>query len=169
MDTDLSVEEIQDTIQAIAADRQDISNRYEALLQDQTRHDRDVYAAARASAQRDRAGWEETVRRAFHRQYLEPLNTLAYQASILPERPKKADLDPLRNAAPECLRMLREPPQSDGTRLITQQNAEIQRLRALVLAAGRQLHAAAAVGEVMSCRCVGCELIRNMDAEVVEP
>ena len=157
------IEALRADISAIAADRQDISNRYENLLQEQVVHDREVYAAARANAQRDRGGWEATVRRAFHRQYLEPLNVLAYQASILPERPKKADLDPLRNAAPECLRMLREPPQDADTRLATQMNAEIQRLRGLVVAAGRQLHSAAGLGEVMSCRCAGCELIRDMD------
>lgn len=146
-----------------AVERNHLQAQIDRMIREENDASRASRTALRREAEQTRSDWEKAVRRAFHGQYLEPLNTLAYQASILPERPKKADLDPLRSAAPECLRMLREPPQNADTRLLTQQNAEIQRLRGLILDAGRREHAEGAPKTGTYCKCHGCELIRNMD------
>jgi hypothetical protein len=152
-----------------------LENQVARMRAEENEHRRAVRTSLRRATEDDRADWEKWVRKAFHDGYLEPLRILAYQASILPERPKKADLEQLRAAAPECLRMLKEPPNCRELRLIARQNDEIQRLRKLIVATGRQLHAAHAgedttkCGCERTCACDGCELIRAMDdVEIAE-
>lgn len=126
------------------------------LLQEQVRHDRDVYAAAR------RAAWDEVlfntnlyVKGGAYRE----LYDLSWQLGHIPDKPKPADLMFLSHAAQEVTKALDSiDVEAPGTQL-----GELRRLRDAVNAAGRRLHAEMVVpDETDHCRCAGCELIREV-------
>jgi light-regulated signal transduction histidine kinase (bacteriophytochrome) len=151
-------------------------NNHSSLLQDQVKHDRSVYAAARRSAQGDVTARAGLYLQAILRQSARPINEVVHRASELPANGKAPiqQVRDLKAAADNAKWLLSgmvgdrqnfEDAQRDPEiRLVEKLNAEIRRLREVVLAEGRRLHAGH--GHRASgprCECTGCELIRAMD------
>ncbi|HEY6116118.1 MAG TPA: hypothetical protein VI172_09190 [Candidatus Dormibacteraeota bacterium] len=151
-------------------------NNYSNLLQDQIKHDRSVYAAARRSAQGDvtaRAGLYLNV---ILRNSARPINEVVHRASELPTD-GKAPLQQVRDlkAAADNAKWLLSGMVGDrqglesaakdpGVQLVEKLNGEIRRLREVVMAEGRRLHAGHGHRQTgPRCECTGCELIRAID------
>ena len=159
--------------QALAESRRH-ENAYSSLLQDQVKHDRAVYAAAsrQAKAAVDARGGmylEAIVRRSAL-----PLTGLIFRISELSERPGPKVVEELKSAAQSVKwqldgvvtrGVLDEVARTDeGVKLVDAQSAEITRLREVVMAEGRRLHAGHGHRQTgQRCECTGCELIRAMD------
>lgn len=149
-------------------------NAYSSLLQDQVKHDRSVYSAASRQAKETvdaRGGMhlEAIVRRS-----AQALTGLIYRVSELPERPGPKVVEELKNAAQSAKwqldgvvtrEVLDEVARTDeGVKLVDAQSAEIKRLREVISAEGRRLHAGHSHRQAgIRCECTGCELIRAMD------
>lgn len=133
---------------------------YMRLLTEQTRHDRDVYAAARRDA------WDHVL---FNTQLyvvgdaIQELRGLAYQLEHLPtDRLRPQDVNFVRTAAHD-LRLKVEAFQAEKP---SRPLAEVRRLREALYTAGRRLHAEQGTNTGRRCGCAGCELTR--DAELHE-
>ncbi|MET9909766.1 hypothetical protein ABZZ74_23675 [Streptomyces sp. NPDC006476] len=151
-------------------------NNYSNLLQDQVKHDRSVYAAARRSAQGDVTARAGLYLQVILRKSARPINEVVHRASELPADGKAPiqQVRDLKAAADNAKWLLSgmvgdrqtiEDAQGDPEiRLVEKLNDEIRRLREVVLVEGRRLHAGH--GHRTSgprCECTGCELIRAMD------
>lgn len=151
-------------------------NNYSSLLQDQVKHDRSVYAAARRSAQGDLAARAGLYLQAILRDAARPINEAVHRAAELPEDGKASaqqvrDLEAAADRAKWLLsgmvgdrQTLADAAKDPGVQLTEKLNAEIRRLREVIQAEGRRLHAGH--GHRTSgprCECTGCELIRAMD------
>lgn len=149
-------------------------NAYSSLLQDQVKHDRAVYAAAR----REAAEWQSALAglylNAAVRKAAVPVTGLIYRISQLTDRPGPKVIEELKGAARQAQWMLdgvvrdkalaeiadRDP----DVKLAEAQSAEIKRLREVIQAEGRRLHAGHGHRQTgPRCECTGCELIRAMD------
>jgi hypothetical protein len=154
---DDSAEHWRDLYQAM--DREASKARTEAsrLLQQQVRHDRDVYAAAKRDA------WDEVLRNAnlhVKSQAARELRHLVFNLTRLPEKPRPVDIEFIRTAARDVTTVLNGiDVEAPGTEL-----AELHRLRNALTAAGQQLHKVLVPDETGHCRCRGCELIRQVYA-----
>lgn len=151
-------------------------NNHSILLQDQIKHDRSVYAAARRSAQGDVTARAGLYLQVILRQSARPINEVVHRASELPAD-GKAPIQQVRDlkAAADNAKWLlsgmvgdrqnfEDARRDPEIQLVEKLNAEIRRLREVVLAEGRRLHAGH--GHRASgprCECTGCELIRAMD------
>jgi hypothetical protein len=151
-------------------------NAHTSLLQDRVKHDRSVYAAARRSAQEDVTARAGLYLQAILRQSAHPINAVVHRAAELPADGKATvqQVRELKAAADSAKWLLSgmvgdrknfEDAQRDPEiQLVEKLNAEIRRLREVVLAEGRRLHAGH--GHRASgprCECIGCELIRALD------
>ncbi|MFJ4974153.1 hypothetical protein ACIP6X_02180 [Streptomyces coeruleorubidus] len=163
-------------VDRLAAESRRHENNHSSLLQDQVKHDRSVYAAARRSAHEDVTARSGLYLQAILRQSAQPINAVVHRASELPADGKAPiqQVRDLRAAADNAKWLLSgmvgdrknfEDAQRDPEiQLVEKLNAEIRRLREVVLAEGRRLHAGhghRATGP--RCECTGCELIRAMD------
>lgn len=151
-------------------------NNYSSLLQDQVKHDRSVYAAARRSAQGDVTARAGLYLQAILRNSARPINEVVHRASELPQD-GKAPLQQVRDlkAAADNAKWLlsgmvgdrqslADAAKDPGVQLVEKLNGEIRRLREVVMAEGRRLHAGHGHRTTgPRCECVGCELIRAMD------
>lgn len=161
--------------QALAESRRH-ENAYTSLLQDQVEHDRSVYAAARRSAQGDVTARAGLYLQAILRDAARPINAVVHRASELPADGKAPiqQVRDLKAAADDAKWLLsgmvgdrqnfEDAQRAPEIQLVEKLNDEIRRLREVVLAEGRRLHAGH--GHRASgprCECTGCELIRAMD------
>ncbi|WP_020135116.1 hypothetical protein [Streptomyces sp. 351MFTsu5.1] len=160
-------------------------NNHSSLLQDQVKHDRSVYAAARASAQGDITARAGLYLQVILRNSARPINEVVHRASELPVdgRAPIQQVRDLKAAADNAKwllsgmvgdrQSLEDAAKNPGVQLVEKLNGEIRRLREVVLAEGRRLHAGHGHRQVGSrCECTGCELIRAMDdvpAEQADP
>ncbi|MET7923145.1 hypothetical protein ABZT43_03950 [Streptomyces sp. NPDC005349] len=149
-------------------------NTYSSLLQDQVKHDRAVYTAARREATEQQMARGGLHLGAIVRRSATPITGLIYRISQLSDRPGPKVIEELRSAARTAEwvldgvvadRVLAEVAERDPQVKLTEaQYAEIQRLREFITAAGQQLHAASDGPKISHrCECPGCELIRAMD------
>lgn len=152
-------------------------NNYSSLLQDQVKHDRSVYAAARREAAEDRRAWAGMYLGHLIRESASAINGVIHRAAELPDgRIPLEQARELKAAAERAKWMMsglvghRQSQFDDARRqnpqisLVEKRHAEILRLREFITTAGQQLHAAS--GGLKSrgrCECAGCELIRAMD------
>lgn len=149
---------------------------YSSLLQDRVQHDRSVYTAARSSAQGDAVARAGLYLQAILRQSAHPINEVVHRASELPEDGKASvqqvrDLKAAADQAKWLLsgmvgdrQSLKDAAKAPGVQLVEKLNAEIRRLREVVMAEGRRLHAGHGHRQTgIRCECTGCELIRAMD------
>ncbi|MFJ4768512.1 hypothetical protein ACIP88_05250 [Streptomyces uncialis] len=163
------------------AERRKHENRYTSLLLDMSRHDRAVRTTARRVAQDDNRARAGIYLGAILRQFAGPINATVTRASELPED-GKASVRQVRELKAEADRakwMLmgmvgdkqsREDAARDPeVQLMEKQAAEIRRLRELVVAQGRAVHAQSPERRVQRCACQGCELIRAMDDVPLAP
>lgn len=141
-----------------------VQRMYERAVSGRWQWERDVRTAARAAAEGDRLAWAEHSRAHLLDRMTPWLREITYRIEQLPDRPKQADLDALRQVAgtvTHALATYRADLAEKPDPVLTQRN-EVQRLRAYILARGRALHASApSTGE--RCACQGCDLIRGMD------
>lgn len=151
-------------------------NALSSLLQDQVKHDRAVYAAARHSARGDAVARAGLYLEAILRQSARPINEVVHRASELPTD-GKAPLQQVRDlkAAADNAKWLlsgmvgdrqslADAAKDPGVQLVEKLNGEIRRLREVVMAEGRRLHAGHGYRQTgPRCECTGCELIRAMD------
>lgn len=151
-------------------------NNYSSLLQDQVKHDRSVYTAARRSAQGDVTARVGLYLQAILRQSARPINEVVHRASELPTDGKAPaqQVRGLKEAADRAKwllsgmvgdrQSLADAAKDPGVQLVEKLNSEIKRLREVVMAEGRRLHAGHGHRQTGSlCECTGCELIRAMD------
>lgn len=149
-------------------------NASSSLLQDQVKHDRAVYAAARREAVEQQMARGGLYLGAIVRRSATPITGLLYRISQLPDRPGPKVIDELRQAARHAQwtldgvvtdKVLDQVAQRDpDVKLVEAQAAEIQRLREFIVTVGQQLHSASSGPRVNHrCECAGCELIRGMD------
>lgn len=161
-------------------------NNYSSLLQDQVKHDRSVYAAARRSAQGDVVARAGLYLQVILRDSARPINEVVHRASELPQD-GKAPLQQVRDlkAAADRAKWLlsglvgdrqsfEDAAKDPGVQLVEKLNGEIRRLREAIEAEGRRLHAGHGHRQTgPRCECTGCELIRAMDdvpaGQAVEP
>ena len=153
-------------------------NNHSSLLQDQVKHDRSVYAAARRAA----AEWQSALAglylNAAVRKAASPVTGLIYRISQMPDRPGAKVVEELKAAAQQAEWMLdgvvrdaalaeigeRDP----DVKLAEAQAAEIERLRTVIVQQGQNLHTDNGPRTGPRCECPGCELIRAMDDVPVE-
>lgn len=149
-------------------------NAYSSLLQDQVKHDRSVYSAASRQAREAVDARGGMYLEAIVRRSALPLTGLIYRVSELPERPGPKVVEELKNAAQSVKwqldgvvtrGVLDEVTRTDeGVKLVDAQSAEIKRLREVIQAEVRRLHAGHGHRQTgPRCECTGCELIRAMD------
>lgn len=149
-------------------------NAYSSLLQDQVKHDRSVYSAANRQAREAVDARGGMYLEAIVRRSAQALTGLIYRVSELPERPGPKVVEELKNAAQSVKwqldgvvtrGVLDEVARTDeGVKLVDAQSAEIKRLREVISAEGRRLHAGHSHRQTgIRCECTGCELIRAMD------
>lgn len=148
-------------------------NNASTLLQDQVRHDRAVYAAARRAA----AEWQSALAglylNAAIRKAAAPVSGLIYRISQLPDRPGPKVVEDLKAAARQADwvldglvrdKALAEIGERDpDVKLANAQAAEIGRLRQVIVEQGQLLHSDSGPRAGRRCECTGCELIRAMD------
>lgn len=153
-------------------------NNHSSLLQDQVKHDRSVYAAARREAQENRRAWAGMYLGHLIRESAGPINAVIHRAAELPDgRVPVEQARELKKAAENAKWMMsglvghRQDQFDDARRqnpqiaLVEKFRDEMWRLRELITAASQRLHAAsdAPKGANGRCECTGCELIRAMD------
>lgn len=149
-------------------------NAHTSLLQDRVQHDRSVYAAARRSAAEQHSALAGLYLNAAVRKAAVPVTGLIYRISQLPDRPGPKVVEELKGAAQQAEwtldgvvrdKALAEIAERDpDVKLANAQAAEINRLREVIQAEGRRLHAGHGHRQVgHRCECTGCELIRAMD------
>lgn len=174
-DTELLYREVD----RLAAESRRHENNASTLLQDQVKHDRAVYAAARRTA----AEWQSALAglylNAAVRKAASPVTGLIYRISQLPDRPGPKVVEELKSAARQAEWMLdgvvRDKALSEigerdpDVKLANAQAAEIQRLRAVIVEQGQHLHTDNGPRVGHRCECPGCELIRAMDTEGIAP
>lgn len=161
--------------QALAESRRH-ENAYTSLLQDQVKHDRSVYATARRSAQGDITARAGLYLQAILRQSAQPINAVVHRASELPADGKAPvqqvrDLKAAADNAKWLLsgmvgdrQTLEDAARDPEIQLVEKLNDEIRRLREVIAAEGRRLHAGHGHRKTgPRCECTGCELIRAMD------
>lgn len=161
----------------VRAELAELRGRYDREVNRRPRWERDVYTAARRSAEEDRRAWMEIYLAQLLDRTAPWLRELTYKIGNLPDRPKLADVQTLRQVgrtAEHVLNTYREELASrpDYGRKV---RAEVDRLRAYVVGRGSALHASLATDAdrdvetygLGACRCVGCELIRGMDDVVI--
>jgi hypothetical protein len=150
------------------AEHSALNDRYMRLLRDQSQFGRDVRAAAQSEAQREIYDWGDRWADAHIAAAERDVTWLAEQVTrVIPDdggRISAADAWELRRLASAAAARLKEtkPPETirdDAAR------AELTRLREVVTAMGRRMHAEHPDEDRMhGCHCQGCELIRGMDA-----
>lgn len=149
-------------------------NACTSLLQDQVKHDRSVYAAARREAAERQSALAGLYLNAAVRKAATPVTGLIYRISQLSDRPGPKVVEELKGAARQAEwtldgvvrdKALAEIAESDpSVKLASAQAVEINRLREVIQAEGRRLHAGHGHRQVgPRCECTGCELIRAMD------
>lgn len=150
-------------------------NAYSSLLQDRVKHDRSVYAAAHRKQEATQIARSGLYLSALIRRSALPITGLIYRISQLPDRPGPKLVEELRAAARAAQwqldgvvtdKVIGEIAERDpDVKLTEAQAAEIGRLREVVMAEGRRLHAGHGHRQTgPRCECTGCELIRAMDA-----
>lgn len=174
-DTELLYREID----RLAAESRRHENNYSALLQDQVKHDRSVYAAARRSAQGDVTARAGLYLQAILRQSAQPINAVVHRAAELPEDGKAPvqqvrDLKVAADRAKWLLsgmvgdrQSLEDAAKDPNVQLVDKLSDEIRRMRSFIEEQARWLHAKHGskdtVGRGGRCECPGCELVRAMD------
>lgn len=152
-------------------------NAYSLLLQDQVKHDRAVYTAASRQAREAVDARGGLYLAAILRRSALPVTGLVHRISQLPERPGPKAVAELQQAARTVQwqldgvvtdQVIGEVAERDeGVKLVDAQAAEIRRLRDVVTAQARRLHAEHGGKGTREtewrCECPGCELIRSMD------
>jgi hypothetical protein len=136
--------------------------RYDRMLQEQNRHERDVRTAARRAAQDDRLAYANAYMGELLRRARQPIRALSYRAGQIGPRVGKDQLDELHRNAAEVADLLKEPVKSDELSAADRWRNETWRLRDFIKDTGRALHAELSTGTV-PCHCRGCELIHGMD------
>jgi hypothetical protein len=174
-DTELLCREID----RLAAESRRHENNYSNLLQDQVKHDRSVYAAARRSAQGDVTARAGLYLQAILRRSAHPINAVVHRASELPDDGKAPvqQVRGLKEAADQAKwllsgmvgdrQSLEDAAKDPGVQLVDKLSDEIRRMRSFVEEKARWLHATHSskdtVGRGGRCECPGCELVRAMD------
>lgn len=152
-------------------------NAYSSLLQDQSKHDRAVYTAASRQAREAVDARGGMYLAAVLRRSALPVTGLIYRISQLPERPGPKAVAELQQAARTVQwqldgvvtdKMIGEVAVRDeGVKLVDAQAAEIRRLRDVLTAQAKTLHAEHGQRGTREnewrCECPGCEMIRDMD------
>lgn len=148
-------------------------NNASSLLQDQVKHDRAVYAAARRESVENLNARGGLYLGAIVRRSATPITGLLYRISQLPDRPGPKVVEELRNAARTAQwaldgvvtnKVLGEVAERDPEVKLTEaQAAELQRLRDVIVKQGQRLHTDSGPRVGHRCECAGCELIRAMD------
>jgi hypothetical protein len=148
-------------------------NAYSSLLQDQAKHDRSVYAAARRAAAEWHSALAGLYLNAAVRKAALPVTGLIYRISQLPDRPGAKVVEELKAAARQAEwaldgvvrdAALAEIGERDPhVKIAEAQAAEIQRLRNVIVQQGQHLHTDNGPRTGHRCECTGCELIRAMD------
>jgi hypothetical protein len=176
-DTELLLQELERT----QKESRRHENAYSSLLQDQVKHDRAVYTAARREATEQQIARGGLYLGAIVRRAATPITGLIYRISQLPDRPGSKVIEELRSAARTAQwsldgvvtdKVLDEVAERDPEVKLTEaQGAEIKRLRDVIAEQGQRLHRDYAdLGSTLGrCECPGCELIRAMDDVPVEP
>lgn len=168
-DTELLYREVD----RLAAESRRHENNASSLLQDQVKHDRAVYTAARREAAEQQLARGGLYLGAIVRRSATPITGLIYRISELSERPGPKVVEELKAAARTAQwtldgvvtnRVLDEVAERDPEVKLTEaQAAEIQRLRAVIVEQGQHLHTDNGPRTGHRCECTGCELIRAMD------
>lgn len=160
-------------VERLAIESRRHENNASSLLQDQVKHDRSVYAAARRAAAEWKSAMAGLYLNAAVRKAATPVTGLIYRISQLPDRPGPKVVEELKGAARQAEWMLdgvvrdaalaevgeRDP----DVKLANAQAAEIERLRAVIVERGQSLHTGNGPRVGQRCECPGCELIRSMD------
>lgn len=174
-DTELLLQQLD---QANAESRRH-ANDHSSLLQDQTKHERAIRAAARRGGQENRADYARIYLGAILRKEAAPVNAIIYRIEQLPDegKPTLDQIRGLKTAAKHAKRLLEgdvgnpetiAEAKRDGRVQFTEQLiGEVQRLRDFINAQGRRLHAEYGNSGTREsgwrCECPGCELMRAMD------
>ncbi|WP_406227447.1 hypothetical protein [Streptomyces anthocyanicus] len=151
-------------------------NAYTSLLQDQVKHDRAVYAAARRAAAEDRIAWAGMYLSHLVAQSAHSINAVINRAAELPDGRIPVEQGRELKAAAERAKwamsglvghrqsQLEEVRQQNAAiSLVEKQRQEILRLREFITNLGQRLHAKHGGTNRGRCECSGCELIRAMD------
>lgn len=161
---DMTADELREEVRRVNRKAYDAQRKVESLLMGRARWERDAAAAIRrrewerVSARDDLYARHEIAKR------IQPLDGVLYRIEQLGERASAKQVAALKDAARDARRLLSldRTPDPDIS-LLNGANAEIERLRQVIVNQGRALHKELTTG-TSSCHCGGCELIRSMDA-----
>ena len=160
-------------------------NNHSSLLQDQTKRERAIRAAAHRAAVEDHTAWAGMYLHHFVSQQARDINGLIHQAAELPDGRVPVEQTRTLKAAAERAKWTMSglvgsrTAQYDEARrhnpdisLVEKQREEILRLREFIAEQGRRLHAEhgsrGSRETGWRCECPGCELIRATDAAPAE-
>lgn len=172
--TDL--DELRRRIADLSAENTRLRDQQARRFREEKEHRERVEAACRRTWQEDRQASAALFIDGAVRNGLHGINALLYAVEVMPERPKRADLDRLRvNAemARHVIKLHAEGSES-ATALDARMRAEVNRLREYVTRTGRALHdahgesAEAREPGGLGCVCPGCMLIIGMDVGVTD-
>lgn len=160
---DMTAIELREELKLATAEAYDLRHRLNSELMRQAQRDRAVAAVIR------RSEWEQVDLRgemyALHRvgKMATSVEGILYRIEQLGERASAKQVDGLKTSARDARHVLalakdRRP----DTELLDAANAEIRRLRDVIVERGRALHRQLAP-EATACDCAGCDLIRAMD------
>lgn len=153
----------------VIADLRSVQDRYMRLLTTERKRDDRTRATARRYAS-DRATWHWDLigeRRLADIEH--PVLSVLRRVKQLPDRPSLPDLDGLRKAADltgHALEVARSRSEPDVVRRINGLHDEVTRLRAYIIAVGRELHTQFGPQQEphVGCVCRGCEFILGADS-----
>lgn len=160
-------------------------NNYTSLLQDQTKRERAVRAAASRGATEDRIAWAGMYLQHFVSQQAHNINGLIHRAAELPDGRVPVEQTRALKAAAElakwtmsglvgsrAIQLEDARRQNPDISLVEKRREEILRLRSFIAEQGQRLHAEyggrGSRETGWRCECPGCELIRSTDDAPVD-
>lgn len=170
------LEELRARVSTLSAENTRLRDQQSRGFRQEKEHRERVEAACRRTWQEDRGASAALFIDGAVRNGLHGINALLYAVEVMPERPKRADLDRLRTNAEMARHVIKLHAEhtESATALDARMRAEVNRLREYVTRTGRALHAEhgddSAIGKPggLGCVCPGCMLIIGMDVGVTD-
>lgn len=161
---DMTIDELREEVQRANREAYDAQRKVESLLMDRAQWERDAAVAIRRSEWEKVNTYGAQSARAKARNMVQPVESVLYRVEQLGERASAKQVAELKAAVESARFTLKHfVKDSDPTDLEGEAESEIARLRNVITSQGRTLHEGTSTGE-LPCRCVGCALIRAMDA-----
>lgn len=163
---DMTPEELREEVRIANREAYDAQRKVESLLMERAQWERDVAVVIRRGEWNKVRTYGAASAQARARNMVQPVEAVLYRIEQLGERASAKQVAGLKTAVRDARSMLGIYAKDDGTTgLDGEAEAEIARLREVIVARGQELHRAAAGPPGGTCRCPGCELIRAMDAD----